>query len=233
MKVTKENSEFGLVIFLEEDEKYLTFNFCGNLDLYWSIHNKSDNINENYKYDVFIITKENYGVYRLFEELFYNIENINIFNLDDISLNFVDEEEQLEYLEKRKKEIEETKNRIRLYNISNYNELFDSVTSTITWYSDETSHKVSNILKIKKEKNKFKIEFYTQPHINGYDEDFHSLISIPIRFRNYGSSYDPFNYIFMKMYNDMDKIDDVNDIGHQFHIEEYLYNKEKSKKLIK
>ena len=71
------------------------------------------------------------------------------------------------------------------------------------------------------------LEFSIQPHINGYDEDFHSPTYIPIRFRNSGSSYDPFNIVFMKMYNEMKNIDDINDIGHQIHIEEYLYNKEK------
>ena len=36
----------------------------------------------------------------------------------------------------------------------------------------------------------------------------------------------------MKMYDEMKEINDVNDIGHQIHIEEYLYNN-KVKKLIK
>lgn len=35
------------------------------------------------------------------------------------------------------------------------------------------------------------------------------------------------------MYDEMREIDDVNDIGHQVHIEEYLYNKNKVMKLIK
>ena len=51
---------------------------------------------------------------------------------------------------------------------------------------------------------------------------------IPIRFRNSGSFYNPFNVLFMRMHNKMKKIDDVNDIGHQIHIEEYLYNKQKN-----
>ena len=66
-------------------------------------------------------------------------------------------------------------------------------------------------------------------NIEGYDRDFASLYYIPIRFRNSGSRYDPFNIIFMRMYERLKKIDDVNDYGHQIHMEEYLYEKEKAK----
>lgn len=212
MKVVKQESEFGMKFFLMENDKYIAFTFGGNLDLYWSIHRKTKDVSSDNTYDYFIITKENYGIYLLFEQLFFDIENIDIFD----------------------KEIESSeKNKYRLYKYSNYNKLFDKNNKTITWYSDETAHEVSNILKIKKETNTFKIEFYTQPYIDGYDRDFHSLGYIPIRFRNSGSSYEPFNIIFMKMYDRMKKIDDVECIGHQIHMEEYLYNKEKVKRLIK
>ena len=156
-------------------------------------------------------TKENYTVYVLFEQLFNDIENINIL-----------------YEEVTK----EKKKKYKLYNYANYNELYNENENTITWYSDETAHDVANILKIKKENDSFRVQFYIQSPIEGYDEDFHSLHYIPIRFRNSGSSYAPFNRVFMKMYDEMKEINDVNDIGHQIHIEEYLYNN-KVKKLIK
>lgn len=234
MKVIKKNTKYGTDIFLECDDKYISFTFRGNLDLYWMIHRRyNNNINDNYKYDYFIITKENYNLYKLFENLFYNIENINIFDLDSFIPSYIDENDKTEYLKERKKEIEKVKNSCRLYNNYNYNELFDVNNNIITWYSDKTASKVSNILKIRKGKNEFKIEFYTQSYVDGYDEDFHSINYIPIRFRNSGSRYNPFNQIFMKMYNDMNNIDDINDEGHQICIEEYLYNKKKTKKLTK
>jgi len=211
MKIVKQNSEFGLNIYFLDNDDYLAFTFGGNLDLYWSIHSK----NSSNKH-CFIITKENYGVYKLFEQLFNDIENINIFG-------------KIDNLFYGKQEYE--KSRYKLFNCSNYNELFDKENNTITWYSDETAHEVANVLKIKKEKDLFKIEFYIQPYVEGYDKDFYSLNYIPIRFRNSGSSYDPFNVVFMRMYNDMSKIDDINDYGHQIHIEEYLYSLNKVKKL--
>ena len=90
-----------------------------------------------------------------------------------------------------------------------------------------------NTLREKIENESFKLEFYIQPYIEGYDRDFNSLYHIPIRFRNSGSSYDPFNIVFMRMYEKMKQVDHVNDYGHQIHIEEYLYNQNKIKKLTK
>ena len=99
--------------------------------------------------------------------------------------------------------------------------LFDKENNTITWYSDETNHEVANILKIRKENESFELEFYIQPYIEGYDRDFNSLYHIPI------------NIVFMRMYEKMKQVYDINDYGHQIHIEEYLYNQNKIKKLTK
>ena len=222
MKVTKEKTDFGNSVTINDDDKSLNFVFGGNLDLYWNLVDRNGDIAENNK---FIITKENYGIYALFETLFYDIENINLYDDDkDIPLYIESEEEKEEYLRRKEQEIEKDKFNYRERNYSNYNELFNKDTNTITWYSDETAHKVANILTIKKEEDKFIVEFKTQPYVPGYELDFNSDFDISIRFRNSGSSYDPFNFLFMKMYNNMENIDDVNDIGHQLHIEEYLYN---------
>lgn len=226
MKLIKEDTQFGPTILFVEENKFLRFTFGGNGDLYWSIHSKSDN-NEK----TFVITKENYGVYMVFEQLFSDIENINIFDVNAVPIYIKTQEEKNEYLKNCEEKIEFEKNKYRLLNYSNYNELYDGDSKTVVWYSDETAHEVANILKIKKTEDKFVLEFFVQPHLDGYDEDFHSSSYISIRFRNSGSSYDPFNTVFMRMYNKMNEVDDVNDIGHQIHIEEYLYNKEK--KLLK
>lgn len=229
MKVIKHENEFGLIVSFQELDKQFDVSFGGNGDLYWTICSKNVNDDNN-----FIITKENYEVYRLFEELFDDIENIKIFDDEEyITFYLKTEEEKQEYIKNQKDEIEYEKNKYRLFNLSNYNELFDKENNVITWYSDETSHEVANILKIKKENESFELEFYIQPYIEGYDRDFNSLYHIPIRFRNSGSSYDPFNIVFMRMYEKMKQVDCVNDYGHQIHIEEYLYNQNKIKKLTK
>ena len=45
--------------------------------------------------------------------------------------------------------------------------------------------------------------------------------------------YNPFNIIFMRMYENLKKIDDTHDYGHQIHMEEYLYKKDNQKVLKK
>ncbi len=211
MRISKVENEFGLQIFIEEDNSYLSILYGGNLDLYWSIHSNKRTLENDSKADTFTITKENYKLYNLFENLYNDIKEINLFE-----------------------DFEEDKDRYRVYNRSNYQELFDEENKTITWYSDETAHEVANYLKIKKETDCFIINFNIQENIEGYDSDFNSsLYDISIRFSNSGSRYDPFNIIFMRMYERLKKIDDVNDYGHQIHMEEYLYDIKKQKVLSK
>lgn len=214
MKVVKQESEFGMDIFFKEENKYFAITYGGNLDLYWIIYSEDVNKDNN-----FVITKENYEVYRLFEQLFDDIDDINIYKYQNqqFSGNF----------KKAQKE------KYRKSNTSNYNVLYNEKEKLITWYSDETAFCVANVLKIKKEYEIFKLEFFIQPYIDGYDRDFNSLHHIPIRFRNSGSFYNPFNVVFMRMYSNMKEIDDVNDYGHQIHMEEYLYSQSKIKKLTK
>ena len=79
MKVIKRKNEFGLIISFLESEKQFDISFGGNLDLYWTIHSKKESDHHD-----FTITKENYKVYRLFEELFDDIKNIKIFDEEHI-----------------------------------------------------------------------------------------------------------------------------------------------------
>ena len=204
MKIIKQRDEY-LNICFEENDKKLEILFGGNGDLYWIIRSKVEANNHS-----FIITKENYEVYELFNKLFFDIENINIFDKDYTNAD---------------------KDYYRETNHHNYNELYSKDSNEITWYSDETNYEVANILKIKKVTDSFVINFYTQENKNEYDKDFNSPHHIVIRFRNSGSRYKPFNVIFMRMYNDMNNITDINDEGHQMHIEEYLYNNNYNRKL--
>ena len=78
--ITKENEMHKKNIYLEEENKTLSIIFEGNGDLYWNIRNKNYNQKGTYSYDYFDITKENYSLYLLFEQLLSDIKNINIFD---------------------------------------------------------------------------------------------------------------------------------------------------------
>lgn len=220
MEITKNKTEFGVEVFLKEDDKRLCIMFCGNLDLYWVLY--SNNVEED---NEFTITKENYGVYHQFEMLFSDIKNINIYDENQLPFYIKRKKEKKIYYGDMYEEIEEKEKLYRKHNFANYNSLYNGKDKTITWYSDETHHSVANYLKIIKQKDSFKIVFNYQPYIDGYDRDFHTRKSIAVRFRNSGSRYEPFNIVFMRMYLNIQKVDDVNETGHQMDIEEYVYQK--------
>ena len=73
MRLVKQKSEFDINMFFKEDDRFLSFTFGGNGDLYWSIYLRDAN-DSDYG---FTITKENYGVYSLFEKLFDDIDKVN------------------------------------------------------------------------------------------------------------------------------------------------------------
>ena len=79
---------------------------------------------------------------------------------------------------------------------------FDEKNNTITWHSDDSYYASTNILKIQKVENGFHLVFsrpeeYEEPGFISMMKDW----SIPIRFRNSGGHQEPFNLIFMRMYN--------------------------------
>lgn len=207
MKIVKEQNEFGLDIIIKEEDKYLSVSMAGNGDLYWMIYVRND---DGCSHQFFNITKENYELYKMFEGLFYDIDTISLYD------NYKNEDERL--IEKK---------RYRLYNKSHYKDLYDEDKQIISWHSDETAYDVSNILKIKKEDDFFVLEFIIQNESYEFDKDFGDTGYIPIRFRNSGSRYKPFNVLFDKMYQGLESVDDTHEIGHQIHMEEYLYNKDK------
>lgn len=229
MRVVLKDSAYGTKdINLIDGNKTFSILFAGTGDLYWIVKNSNCTEEDS---DYFEISKENYQVYSLFETLLNDIRTINIFDKTEIEFPpYIEtDEEKEEYL----KEEELEKKKYKMFNKSYYNDLYDEDTNTITWVSDETGFEVANMVTIKKIDDKFLIEFKTQPYIDGYEMEDSIPGIIGIRFRNSGSRYKPFNIIFMRMFNKLQQIDDVNDYGHQIHVEEYLYQKENIKKLIK
>lgn len=216
MRVILSNNDYGTKdIHLVDENKTLSIVFAGTGDLHWIIRNTDCIEAEEYAYDYFEITKENYQIYSLFEELLYDIGTINIFDGEEI---------------KTSSDVKFQKMGERKYNMSHYNDLYDSDDGTVTWVSDETGFEVANMVSIKKREDKFSIEFRTQLYIEGYDREYNTLGMIGVRFRNSGSRYAPFNVIFMRMFRGLQEVDDVSDYGHQMHIEEYVYQKSKVRK---
>jgi len=106
------------------NNKKFIISFQNNLDLYFSLVNFDD---EPY----FIIDKSNSILYELFDKLYDDIKNCNIFDNDKL-------------------------NKIELHRYE-YKKLFNN--DVIEWKSDDYPDEIAQSFKIIKEKDFFKIEF--------------------------------------------------------------------------
>lgn len=193
---------------LRDNDKSMILSFQGNLDFYMSAISYKDNRDKKIS---FTITKENYAIYSLFDELFRDIEECNIFSVDETRLEFMDDEDEIkEYYER----IERMNNDLKTY--SAYKRLIKR--NLITWKSDDRDYGEPDFVKIYRGEDAFYITFVRQ------SEELH--MGTVVRFRNSGSSYDPFNIPFMKFFN---KLQEYDPEYHQIHIEEVILQKKLTK----
>ena len=204
MEIEKQRLEYGSRVSLQSDRNSLSFTYGTNGDLSIAV-NARRYVNE-YNYDNFTITKKDGKVYQLFEKLYNDIKDINVYD---------EEEELVSCHDKRKKreqlaiiiERNEIKRRLcRENNYSNYQDLFDEDTEIITWHSDDDKYNNANILKIEKEKDAFTLEFLVQSK-NSIFNIFDSHISIPVIISGSDSRYQPFNSVFMNLYNELNQME--------------------------
>lgn len=198
--------------FKKENLEFKIF-YGGNLDLYWEIIDHNVNEDNFFDYETkpleFIIDKDNMEIYSLFLTLYEEVinkrfeskeeqENLDLL-LDglDTIKNFAD------------KELEDT-----------YNLLVKD--GVISWHSDETYYEAANIADIETQEDSIKITFIEQ-----MPSDFSIPGRVSVRFRNSGSTYDPFNRMFMNHFNALEKIDSA---YHQIHIDEYVRKLKQSTK---
>ena len=196
----------------------LIMSIYGNGDLYWTITDDSKLIKNMF----FTIIRENGAVYSIFQDLFADIENANVCTLnDDIFNNYETEKYNKIYHEE-----------VFKYDFYHYFELYDIENKTITWCSDEFNRDNANILKIRKIDDEFELEFIPKSILSGFINGSSNIGRVTIKFCNFGSYYAPFNVMFMRLFNKLQLVDDVKDIKHQVSIDEYMYNKNKGKRLV-
>ena len=193
MEVKKIKNDMGCYDFwLENDDKKLTILYGGTLDLYFILSVKKNIENKNIKID-FDITKENYEIYSLFDSLYNDILKGNIFDNG--------------YFPKSN-------------SFKNTYSLLVDKKKNINWISDNGLIEAEDMLIISKKDDIYRLSFFRND--KELDAGFKNPFGISIRIRNSGSRYDPFNYVFMRMYNKMQEIDPN---CHQIHFEEVLYTK--------
>ena len=181
MEITREKNSEGLYDYkFKCGDKTLWIFFGGNLYLYMIL---SDNtlleecVDKTITFD---ITKENYELFSIFEQLYNDILSCKPYGekIEDDSLWFYE---------------------------TAYNNLYKN--DTITWASDDdpidsadrmSINKINDdLIRLTFKRTNLKTELPKYGH------------GISIRFRNSGSRYDPFNCNFMTMYKDIQTIDPI------------------------
>lgn len=240
MKVTKEERDFGPAYFLTEGQSTLRISIEGNFDLYWQINNQQSRIENKsaYKdvYETMLITKENYTIYRLFEELIREIQTCevykpeeivleptfadelyvcDVFDVDPLSLSEEDEQSLTEaYRRTKAKEANE-----RIKKTTKYDLLTKD--NSIIWYSDDASIETADVVRLSIVEEGILLEF-TRPDLDPTKEQFCYPGLLNIRFSNSGSRYDELVNIFNRMYQ---KLQEYEPVYHQIHLEELDYQR--------
>lgn len=201
VEIEKKKYEKGYVFNFKLAEGTFSIIFAGNLDLYWDC--KSKKILDEAHEKEFLITKENYFLYSLFERLY---ECIKDYNFEDV---FIHEDELF---------LNEFQNSLINNDKNNEERLFKD--GIVDYHSDDYPYEESSSFQIKKLEESYKLTF-KRGIANG---DF---ITYAVRISNSGSRYQYFNTLFMHMYH---KLIDYEPEYHQIHIEEYLYELTRTRK---
>lgn len=169
------NNTFGKYLKLTQNGNTFNILFGGNLDLYFQPVMNRMELFTNREPLEFVISEEDGFLYDAFLNLYEKI--INYIPLEEMD-------------SKREREYQKLKDSYRPFPL-----VHDKV---ISWHSDEEDVDTSSILNISKtEDNQIKLEFIK----NKPEDDLY--LTYAIRFRNSGSTYDPFNFRFMELYNSL------------------------------
>ncbi len=179
---------------LVDGDKELSIFFARNYDLYFVLGNHTLlPPDENIEMD-FYINKDNYDLYLMFDKAYNRFINSKYNN--------------------------SKKNDFLDYSSAHdFYQLVDD-DNNINWISDDGPEEVEDRLVISKEDDCYKLKFIRND--KRMDFGFKNNHGITIRFRNSGSRYNPFNVIFMELYNNLQTI---NPEYHQISMEEYLNRK--------
>ena len=168
------NNTFGKSLKLIQNGNTFNILFGGNLDLYFQPDMDRMKLITNREPLEFVISEEDGFLYDAFLNLYEKITQYSPY--DEIDTY--------------EKECQEKKDSYRPFPL-----VHDKV---ISWHSDEEDVDTSSILNISKtDNNQIKLEFIKNKPENGF------YLTYAIRFRNSGSTYHPFNFRFMELYNSL------------------------------
>lgn len=217
LEIKKIKTEFGYSFTILTNQGSFHILYAGNLDLYWS-YIPDGSILKQTDTKSFIINKENYFLFSLFETLYNKVKECKPFEITEVDYFCC---ETLEDVKLKKQEIQKLNKNFKEQQQYNPNRLFKN--NIIEWHSDDCEYDYTSKVKIKKLNESYLITFEKSKKESG-------CYTYSVRFTNSGSRYEHFNQVFMKMYIDLINYEED---YHQIHIEEYLYQKKLEKRYNK
>lgn len=207
MEIVKTPSEFGHkdIRIVESEDKHLDIVFGGTGDIYWIYDNQEEFFaEEDPMYDLFAIPARDEGLYAIFEELYDDLINGNIYHPEQIP-NFYKiavpnaQEKENQRCIQSNKDIKESQ---RYKNLVN--------NGVITYYSDEELKENAEIVRISKREDCILLEFIRQTK-----KDEQGQTRLPgwyfIRIRLNGSSYTPCDIVFWRHFDNLQKYEPQKD----------------------
>lgn len=166
--------------------------YGGNLDIYWEIQNMDVDAENFESYEEkpleFVIEPQYYEAYSIFFKLLRNVKS---------SAKKMQDEAQ-----RAKREKMEEEDVVVYVNDDETAESYELIVKdgVVVWYSDEDSIENANFVTLTQVNGNILVTFRK----GNMENDFPG--SIPIRFRNSGSRYNPFNKYFMECFSDIGNI---------------------------
>ncbi len=205
LKVTRQKDNNIYKYYLQDGDDTLKIILTRVGDLYFALKSSG-------KREIdFNITKENMVIYQLFDELYNDIKNANIYKLSAIELANYSVREIRRY-ESKKQE----KNRLLKASKAYLKLVNDNI---ITWISDDSlsvNYNTADALRITKENDQFNLLFTYY--------DYEPSLVRAISVKNTGSRYSPFNSAIFDFFLKLQQYDPD---YHQISMEEYLYSQQK------
>lgn len=210
------------IMFSRDDFKhYLEVCFVGNLNLYFTLVGLDEG-------NTFLIGKDNYEIYEIFDSLYKEILNGGNLEITEEENNFLKMEcsmyEKGYHLELA--EMEKRREKTRQLNLRIASVMSLIKDDKVIWRSDDFPAENAPFFIIHKLSNAYELEFGESTSTKKLDDfqefPLHDAANeswISVRLRNSGSRYEPFNTCFMHAYNKMLELDPK---YHQIGIEEFM-----------
>lgn len=177
------------VIYIRDENESIKFLYGDNGDLYIDFFGKTWKDESNNRCGTFTISDE--SLLPLFSQLYDDIIQCSVFDVDSLSLSMCETEDEKSALKSNVQKRNEN-----LKSGEHYKALVQG--ESIVWHSDNRPIGKANSVKIERKDGHIVLTFVSNP-----SDDF----GFSVRICTSGSKYDPFEIPFLRLYNNLISLD--------------------------